>query len=51
MQKKLANVPKKKYQTPSLTIHGTVQKLTEAVGRTGSVDHGGTPPNRIKTRP
>jgi len=46
MQKKLANVPKKKYQTPSLTIHGTVQKLTEKITGAGSFDSPRTNKNR-----
>jgi len=40
MQRITTNVPKKKYQTPSLTIHGTVQKLTQAVGVHGNKDGG-----------
>ena len=47
MQKKLANVPKKKYQTPSLTIHGTVQKLTQALYKHGNKD--GTSPASPRT--
>ncbi|MHB8525659.1 MAG: lasso RiPP family leader peptide-containing protein [Candidatus Acidiferrales bacterium] len=31
---------KKRYETPSLTVHGTVQKLTQKVGVHGAADGG-----------
>ena len=35
-----AKPSKKRYETPSLTIHGTVQKLTQKIGVHGSPDGG-----------
>jgi hypothetical protein len=33
--------PKEPYSTPKLTIYGTIEQLTKAVGMHGSIDGGG----------
>jgi len=40
MQPTTIKPSKKHYETPSLTIHGTVQKLTQKVGVHGAADGG-----------
>ncbi|MHB8540812.1 MAG: lasso RiPP family leader peptide-containing protein [Candidatus Acidiferrales bacterium] len=34
------NLSKKRYETPSLTVHGTIQKLTQSKGVHGAADGG-----------
>ena len=48
MDKRETPRPKKPYSAPKLSIHGTVEKLTETAGRKGNRD-GGTPPAPFKT--
>jgi hypothetical protein len=40
--------PKESYSTPKLTIYGTIEQLTEAVGMRGSTDGGNPPTNRTQ---
>jgi hypothetical protein len=40
MHKSLIREPKKPYLSPILTIYGTVQALTQKVGKSGAIDHG-----------
>ena len=47
MLKQVAGEPKKPYSTPALTIYGTVQQLTQAVGLRKTRDGGSFP--KIKT--
>jgi hypothetical protein len=47
MVKPVSRDPKKPYQSPVLTVHGTVQKLTQHTGVTKNKDGGRFP--RSKT--
>jgi hypothetical protein len=40
--------PKEPYSTPKLTIYGTIQQLTKAVGMHGSTDGGSMPTIRTQ---
>jgi len=45
---KLKPEPKEPYSTPKLTIYGTIEHLTKAVGIHGDSDGPGSPPNRTQ---
>jgi hypothetical protein len=40
MHKSLIREPKKPYLSPILTVYGTVQALTQKIGRSGNSDNG-----------